>query len=394
MFLNKQYNPDFICLLNVGSNAAAGSLILEQIARKTGVSGSGNNNDQAKTGPGLQVSATQAALAIVSSIFVSVLLCLLGFFFIQRNRRKKELKSRLNNASPWQPDFFEGNGPQVPSEDVPPTRRLAVNTSENTKLPNHSAQSSTSTTVSLSLFPKTPTTPQHLQLPSYSKNEVVGASSTDNQRKSLRQGKWLRAGQPLSPFGAISLSTKDEDRNLPLGGQLKSPLTSIYPHTSNVPSPPIKEGRKPPTPGSAPRDSRKALQVRPNENEKEWPPREQTPRDRRKARSVAHFIEEETRDRYAEAKANVWTIDSPRPDLPSSSQNRVASQKAPQPSRSNERSNDDAIRTTELEWTVDSPINKDMATPDTGVLRSAKVGTAVQGRVVLPSLSGGRRQMT
>ncbi|KAH8805535.1 hypothetical protein F5884DRAFT_755102 [Xylogone sp. PMI_703] len=229
-----------------GSAAAAGSSFLAAAAKATegaqaSISAFGqaaasqiaDASQQVKASQVQAVTATQAAVAIVGSIIASSLLSILIFYLISR-RQKKKKKARkaqllrspdtssrdlVSPQADYQPEpkpsfSAEGESTLVPSQSNPPTR--------DTILESSTAQNS------FSLFPKPPSgkNGQSNQRDSEIKTTSVSWNPA-NPPKVPALSSWLKLqSETVSPFGPIQLPT-DVDSNAPLGGQLKSPLTTM-----------------------------------------------------------------------------------------------------------------------------------------------------------------------
>ncbi len=172
------------------------------------------------------VTATQAALAIVGSIIASTLITILIFFLISRHKKKAKEKKRsdpsLGNV------YF--SDPKFPPADQAATTAVPSQSAYNG---NRDLDPMSGSQVTFSLFPRVNTD----EKPSASekkKNEelrksIVKSTSVpwnpNKPPKAPTLGTWLKLQDGVSPFGPIKLDL-DEKSSEPLGGQLKSPLTT------------------------------------------------------------------------------------------------------------------------------------------------------------------------
>lgn len=268
------------------------------------------------------VTATQAALAIVGSIIASALITILIFFLVARH--KKAVKRKRGDASMGNVYFSESKFPiseQVATTAVP---------SQGAYTSNRDLDPMSGSQVTFSLFPKTgdekPTTAESRKNEDLRRSIVKSTTVPWNPNKPPKAptlGSWLKLQDGVSPFGPIKLPLDDEKTPSPLGGQLKSPMTTKPP-----PSPRMSSGIPIPvrSPGLAPNRSPK-LPVFMNESSSKngktstitavpkspltLPVSAASPRkpDTLPQHSVPG-------QQYRESKASVWTDDIPD-DIPS-----------------------------------------------------------------------------
>lgn len=183
-------------------------------------------SQQATASQNAAVTATQAALAIVGSIIASTLITILIFFLISRH--KKSAQRKRGDPSMGNVYFADPKGPiaeQRTTTAIPPqqgysgTRDLGPmsSDSQSTFAPfskgmdekQSIAESSKSAGLRKSVV-KTTTVPWNPSKPP----------------KAPTLGSWLKLQDGVSPFGPIKLPLDDEKSASPLGGQLKSPMTT------------------------------------------------------------------------------------------------------------------------------------------------------------------------
>ncbi|CZR61427.1 uncharacterized protein PAC_11323 [Phialocephala subalpina] len=228
-----------------GSAAAAGSSFLAAAAKATqsaqaSVSAIGAQASQQVSQASQQVvasqnaavTATQAALAIVGSIIASALVTILIFFLVARHKKKAKAKSR---ADPSLGNVYFAD-PKFPPSDQAATTAVP---SQSAYTANRDLDPMSGSQVTFSLFPKAsdenPSASERKKNEELRKSIVKSTSVPWNPNKPPKAptlGSWLKLQDGVSPFGPIKLPLDDEKSNSPLGGQLKSPMTSNPPQRS------------------------------------------------------------------------------------------------------------------------------------------------------------------
>ena len=349
--------------------------------RMTGVRSEADLNNRIQAGPGFVVTPAQIALAVIGTIIASLLFSLLGYFILHKCRRRRDADQLARRRISWRSNSF----------NHPSTAHKHSNSDSSTEKVEHA-------------------------------QKMPPSMAQRGSMLLARPLPWLKTHKPLSPFGSIRLSVSQSDGTFPLGGQLKSPLTSVHPRIpdlkaplpavpqfqqSRTPSPhqtlppqptrPAPQPRSPvsvipiatPTTSTAdtaevPEPSNRPFQAYPKlkiraaaPNLSPFPPDPSS--TTRTRRNIAPFIEAATRARYEQARASVWNAESPLAAPPGISPEQ----------------REDGVRTTLLAMPIPrigtDGDGESVKTPDTATLRTMRFGTAVQGRVLNPSVLGDGR---
>ncbi|EPE33042.1 hypothetical protein GLAREA_06054 [Glarea lozoyensis ATCC 20868] len=317
-----------------GSAAAAGSSFLAAAAKATQGAASSvaavgaaaastveNANNDASASRIAAVTATQAALAIVGSIIASALITILIYFLIIRHQKKAKKRKQANRSispvSEYPSDSKFPHSDQVGTtiaasqsayngtRDIPGTRDAPKNDSE----------------VSLSDFPATPSGLGPSDFNKLKSTSVAWNPSNPPQAPKL--GQWLKVQDPtVSPFGSIRLPT-DTKSNMPLGGQLKSPLQNSYippPSSTYRPSPAFVEIGK----AKVQQAMVRSVTISKSQSQRKPPPPQQLPPAEPsppipsppKFTPDTPVISASKYPGYRESKASVWIDDVPSSGIP------------------------------------------------------------------------------
>jgi hypothetical protein len=248
------------------------------------------------------VTATQAALAIVGSIIASALITILVYFLVIRHKKVVAKRRSRNQKSPGIAGGY-GSDPKFPiSSQVVTT--IAASQSNYTGRRNNPTSGSQN---AFSLIPKSAKGDDSRGL----RNSVVKTTSVpwnpSNPPKAPTLSSWLKLQDGVSPFGPINLPT--DITNSPLGGQLKSPMRTIYkPKSPRASSIPIKSPKMPDLSGSISIST--TLQRDSSSRKPVSPPSKPD-----------SLLQHQDLQGYRESKASAWTDDlpddSPSPPLQS-----------------------------------------------------------------------------
>lgn len=185
------------------------------------------------------VTATQAALAIVGSIIASALVTILIFFLVSRH--KKSAKRKRGDPSLGNVYFADPkSGAEQKATTAVPSQPVYNGTRDLGPL-------SVDSQSTFALFPRgmdeKPPIAESSKSAELRKSIVKSTIVPWNPHKPPKAptlGSWLKLQDGVSPFGPIKLPLDDEKSASPLGGQLKSPMTSKP--TSGVQSPKMPSG--------------------------------------------------------------------------------------------------------------------------------------------------------
>lgn len=178
-------------------------------------------NEEVSASQNAAITATQAAIAIVGSIIASALLTIVIFFLLSRHKKARKQRSSSHQET-WSP-------PSLPEKVKLPSNYVFSHSDQNatTIAPSQPSQyqghKSTTSNISLSMFPKTPISND--KRPPIESTEIKSTFvpwNPSNPPKAPRLAHWLKTQESISPFGPINLPI-DRQNSAPLGGQLKSP---------------------------------------------------------------------------------------------------------------------------------------------------------------------------
>ncbi|CAG8956058.1 hypothetical protein HYFRA_00011841 [Hymenoscyphus fraxineus] len=159
----------------------------------------------------INTASTEVALAIVGSIIASTLITILIFFLVNKHKKAKrrlerKSKEKDRSLSPT-PSYGESNRPaseKASTNSSAPSNERGVGVNDMATTPRGGAMKYT---------------------------EVKWNPNNPPQAPTL--ANWLMVQDGVSPYRSIALPT-DEKNAGPLGGQLKSPLRSIPPKSTNL----------------------------------------------------------------------------------------------------------------------------------------------------------------
>ncbi|KUJ19242.1 uncharacterized protein LY89DRAFT_731651 [Mollisia scopiformis] len=246
-----------------GSAAAAGSSFLAAASKATqsaqaSVSAIGAQasqqvsqaSQQVTASQNAAVTATQAALAIVGSIIASALITILIFFLVARHKKAAKRKRGDPDASLGNVYFSD---PKFPISEQAATTAVP---SQPAYTGNRDVDPMSGSQVTFSLFPRAgdekPTAAEKKKNEELRRSIVKSTTVPWNPNKPPKAptlGSWLKLQDGVSPFGPIKLPLDDEKSGSPLGGQLKSPMTTkpiVSPRMSSRMPIPIRSPGLPP----------------------------------------------------------------------------------------------------------------------------------------------------